>query len=62
MINTKKSFLFNYKFLLEIFVFGLVSFLFFQYFFKLDLNYIYKNDYFPWDSFEYLKFINNFNP
>ena len=60
MISTKKSFLFNYKFLLEIFVFGLVSFLFFQYFFKLDVNYIYKNDYFPWDSFEYLKFINNF--
>jgi hypothetical protein len=29
------------------------------YFFNLDLNFIYENKYFPWDSFEYIKFIKN---
>jgi hypothetical protein len=59
-MNYSKSFLKNYKFLLEILAFSLVIFLLFHYFFKLDTNYIYRNNYFPWDSFEYLKFINNF--
>jgi hypothetical protein len=29
------------------------------YFFNLDFNFIYENKYFPWDSFEYIKFISN---
>jgi hypothetical protein len=59
-MSYSKSFLKNCKFLLEILAFSVVIFLLFHYFFKLDTNYIYKNNYFPWDSFEYLKFINNF--
>ena len=44
---------------LEILFFFIFLILSFFYFFNLDKNFIIENNYFPWDSFEYLKFIKN---
>ena len=48
------------KILTEIFFLIFFLIIFFFYFFYLDKNFIIENNYFPWDSFEYLKYIENF--
>ena len=49
----------NYIFL-ELFLVVTISLIAAYFFFYLDNNFIYINNYFPWDSFEYLKAIKNY--
>lgn len=44
----------------ELFLVTIVSLSAAYYFFLLDKNFIYINNYFPWDSFEYLKALKNY--
>ena len=49
----------NYIFL-ELFLVVVISLTASYFFFYLDNNFIYNNNYFPWDSFEYLKALKNY--
>jgi hypothetical protein len=49
----------NYYFL-ELFLVIIISFTAAYFFFFLDKNFIYVNNYFPWDSIEYLKALKNY--
>jgi hypothetical protein len=49
----------NYIFL-ELFLVIIISLIASYFFFYLDNNFIYINNYFPWDSFEYLKALKNY--
>ena len=44
----------------ELFLVIFISLIAAYYFFLLDENFIYVNNYFPWDSFEYLKSLKNY--
>jgi hypothetical protein len=44
----------------ELFLVVIASLLAAYFFFHLDKNFIYINNYFPWDSFEYLKVLKNY--
>ena len=44
----------------ELFLVTIVSLSTAYYFFILDKNFIYVNNYFPWDSIEYLKALKNY--
>jgi hypothetical protein len=45
---------------LELFLVVVISLTAAYFFFYLDNNFIYINNYFPWDSFEYLKALKNY--
>ena len=49
----------NYIFL-ELTLVVIISLIAAYFFFYLDKNFIYINNYFPWDSFEYLKALKNY--